>query len=179
MLDQLLSLIRDPADYATALKLYKLDTPLSNEDMAELVELYRKYIHNAKFAPETEDLTYVKITLAVDLLSSRDNPNLDYLELGEENVNVLNTVKQIVIDGEYLTVDQMGTIAETVVDTNIHEGVRIMLARLSLDVAVVGRYFLQMKDSIIVLANFLAGRDPDMLARYTDLTGEVRYKCGN
>lgn len=64
MIDHILPVIKEPADYITALSLYRAD-PLTAAGAGKLLEILAKYqgVDGAG-----EDMEYLKLCLAVDLL---------------------------------------------------------------------------------------------------------------
>lgn len=173
MLEQFLPNIKDPADYITALSLFKVDAPLTAEDTEKLLELYRKYL------PEVDDPEYLKICLAADLLPGRelDSPDFAPLELGRDNLAALFTAKGIVSGATEMNEQQAAAIVVQVKDEAAALPVRILLARVALDSMTVARNVAALREPISELAAFLTNCDTDVLDRYTVLVGEVRLKC--
>ena len=108
MLEQFLPTIKDPADYITALSLFKFDTPLTAAEAEQLLALY------AKYQPEAEDPDYLKICLAVDLLPGRGREAAaDFAALGlsERSLEALFTAQATVTGLEELTVERGHTVS--------------------------------------------------------------------
>lgn len=174
MLEQILPTIKDPADYLTALSLFKVDVPLTAEEAEKLLAVYAKYL------PLAEDPDYLKICLAVDLLPGRtreDTGDLAPLELGEATLDALFTAKTVAEGREDLTVQRAADIVAVVRNEDAAVAARVLLARLALDTMSASRDFALLREQVTDLAAFLTGCGTELLDRYTTLVGEVRMKC--
>ena len=173
MLEQFLPNIKDPADYLTALSLFKADTPLTADDAEKLLALYAKYV------PEAEDQDYLKLCLAADLLPGRERGDaaFDMLELSGGDLDALFAVKEIASGSCEVDSQRAAEIAALVNGGTLSEPVGVLLARTALDTMAASRSYASMREQIAALAAFLTSRSTEVLDRYTALVGEVRMKC--
>ncbi len=174
MLEQFLPTIKDPADYITALSLFKVKEPLTKDDADSLLAVYGKYLLNV------DDPVYLKVCLAVDLLPGRseaDRADFAALELKDGELDALFTAKDIVSGAKEMTAEFAAGILKQAADETLSLPIRVLLARTALDAAAASRNFASMREQIAGLAAFLTGCGSETLDRYTVLAGEVRFKC--
>ena len=172
MLEQFLPAIKEPSDYLTALSLFKVDQPLTNEEAEKLLAVYAKYL------PGVDDPEYCKVCLAADLLPGReDSADFAALELGEAAVAALLEARDVIAGKVELGVDRAKDIADTVKNEAVALPVRVLLARGALDIMAGSKDVAALRTEIAVLAEFLTGCGTEVLDRYTPLVGEVRMKC--
>ena len=172
MLEQFLPAIKDPGDYLTALSLFKVDAPLTNEEAGKLLEVYARYL------PETDDPEYCRICLAADLLPGREAPaDFAALELGDATVAALLEARDIIAGKAEVDGGRAKHIAEMVKEEAASLPARVLLARGALDVMAGSRDVASLRGEIAALAGFLTGCGTEVLDLYTPLVGEVRIKC--
>lgn len=174
MIEQLLPNIKDPADYITALSLFKVDVPLTAAETEQLLELY------AKYQSEAPDPDYLKICLAVDLLPGRgreDAADFAALGLSDRSLEALFTAQEIVAGREDLTEERASHAVALAADEALPLSLRVLVARTALDNMTASRDYVALRDQIAALAAFLTGIGAETLDRYTTLVGEVRMKC--
>lgn len=174
MLEQFLPAIKDPADYITALSLFKVDAPLTAEEAEKLLAIY------AKYQPEIDDPDYLRLCLAADLLPGRTEEDMaDFapLGLGEKNLDAIFAAKKMVTGTEDLEGEKAARIVEQVQDETVSLPARVLLARVALDYMAASRDCASMREQIAALAGFLTGCGTETLDRYTTLVGEVKVKC--
>lgn len=176
MMDRIMPIITDSADYITALSLLKAEAPLSKEEIDKLLALYAKYLDGA------DDTDYMKLCLAVDLLPGRtraDAADFAALELGDQTLNTLFTARDWSTGIIEVQIETARDIAERVSNSEISLPARVLLARLALDSMAGALNFLEIQAQVRVLAEFLTGVGPETLDRYTAMAREVRMKCQN
>lgn len=174
MLERFLPVIKDPADYITALSLFRVDAPLTAEEAERLLAVYAKYL------PDTEDPDYCKVCLAADLLPGRtgeDRAAFAPLELGDETLDALFEVKSVASGREDVAGERAERIVQIVRDGRVALPVRILLARAALDNMAASRDIAALREQVAALAQFLTGCGEETLERYTALVGEVKLKC--
>lgn len=172
MIEYILPTIKDPADYITALSLFKEEEPLSAEEADALLSLY------AKYSDKITDKSYAKLCLAVDLLPGRTRENAaDFaaLELGVD-LEALFSAQEL-LRGQELTVEQAEAVAAQVTGGSASEAARAVLARAALDVMTGAYNFSELQGPVRALAAFLTGLGPETLDKYTVLASEVKLRC--
>lgn len=179
MIEHILPVIKDTADYLTALSLYKANEPLTSDEAAKLLAVYAKYQSQVE---NQDDLGFLKMCVAVDLLPGRteeDAADFAALEIGSATLNTLFTAKKLVAGSEDLTTEAAARIVEQVQDETVLLPARVMLARIALDIMTGARNFVELQAQIRELAAFLTGISTETLDRYTTLVGEAWMKCRN
>lgn len=172
MIEQILTEIKDPADYLSALSLFKADAPLTAEEADKLLALY------AKYSDKITDRNYAKLCLAVDLLPGRsreDAGDFAALELGED-LNTLFAAKEL-LRTQDMTEAAAQKVAAQVTGGGASEAARTVLARIALDVMTGARNFSELQGPVRTLAAFLTGLGAETLDKYTVLVTEVKAKC--
>ena len=173
MIEYILPTIKDPADYITALSLFKADAPLTAEEADKLLSLY------AKYSDKITDRGFAKLCVAVDLLPgrSRENNVADFaaLELGDD-LDALFLARDL-LHGLELTAEQAQSAADWVVNSGASEAAKAVLARVGLDVMTGARNFSELQGPVRVLAAFLTGLGAETLDKYTVLVSEVKLRC--
>lgn len=174
MLEQVLPIIRDPAEYIAALSLFRLEAPLTKEEADRLLEIYTKYLDQA------EDPGYARLCLAVDLLPGRGRETReDFASLGleAEELETLFIVKELLMGEKEMTAERAKGARTAVEDEQLGMAYRILLARVALDLMATSGDYMAMREEIKALAAFLTGCGEELLDKYTILIGEVRMKC--
>ena len=172
MLEQFLPVIKDPGDYLTALSMFKVGQPLTDEEAEKLLTVYAKYL------PEMDDSDYCKICLAADLLPGReDGADFAALELGEATVAALLKARDDIAGKVEIDADRARHIVETVENKAVALPARVLLARGALDIMAGSKDVAALRGEIAALAKFLTDCGTEILDLYTPLVGEVRIKC--
>ena len=176
MIDHILPVIKEPADYITALSLYRAD-PLTAAGAGKLLEILAKYqgVDGAG-----EDMEYLKLCLAVDLLlggRGTDTEACGALELSGATLDALLEAWGLALGWERFSIGDASRIWEQVQSGGASQPARVLLARLALDSMAGAPNFVELQEPIRGLAGFLTDTGPDILARYAALVGEVRLKC--
>lgn len=172
MIGKLLPVIRDSADYITALSLFKADAPLNTEDAGKLVGIYQQY------GESVEDSALAKLYLALDLLPGRTAENAaDFagLELPEDDLNALFLAKDI--SGGELKGETADQVVETVTGGELTRPVDIILARTALDIMADSRDFGGLREQTQALAGYLASVGAEEMEKYSEIVEEARIKC--
>lgn len=172
MIEYILPTIKDPADYITALSLFKAEAPLTGAEADTLLSLY------AKYSDKIADRGFAKLCLAVDLLPGRTRENAaDFaaLELGDD-LEALFSAQEL-LHGKELTAEQAEAVAAQVTGGGASEAARTVLARIALDVMTGVYNFSELQGPVRVLAAFLTGLGAETLDKYTILVSEVKTKC--
>lgn len=172
MIEYILPTIKDPADYLSALSLFKADAPLTDKEADTLLSLY------AKYSDKITDRDYAKLCLAVDLLPGRgreDAADFAALELGDD-LEALFSAQEL-LHGQELTAEQAEAVAAQVTGGAASEAARAVLARAALDVMTGAYNFSELQGPVRTLAAFLTGLGAETLDKYTVLVTEVKTKC--
>lgn len=174
MLDKMLNTITDSSDYLAAISLFQLKKPMTKADTKRLLGIYAKYV------PGADDPVYARACLAVDMLSGRTEEDRAYfapLELGDENLDALFYIKEILNQDREITRQEAQKIVERVQDKSLDLYAQVLLARTALNVLAYNRDFVDIRDEVTALAEFLTSCGSEVLDRYGELVGEVRCKC--
>lgn len=172
MIEYILPVIKDAEDYISALSLFKADVPLTNDEADALLSLY------AKYSDKIIDRDYGKLCLAVDLLPGRGREDADdfaALELGDD-LEALFSAQELLC-GQDLTLNRAETVVAQVTEGKAGDGVKIVLARVALDVMTGAHNFSELQGPVRMLAAFLTGLGAETLDKYTILVSEVKTRC--
>lgn len=172
MIEQFLPVIRDAESYIAALSVVDPNGSFTDEQVEKLLEVYARYMPGL-------DQYALKCCFAADLLPehSRDDAVFAPLGLNEADLDGLFLVKNIVEESQSLSDGVLSNAVNFVQSDDLSEPVRVLLARVTLNAAVLSREFLTMRDAIKSLSQFLIGCGEDVLERYTDLIVGVWLRC--
>lgn len=174
MLDRFLPMVKDPADYLTALSLFKTGSALSTEEADKLLAVYAKYL------PDSEDQDYMKLCLAADILpgrSSQDRGLFAALGLSEAELDALFLCRDLVIEDVELSDSYAGDVVRQALDETVMLPLRIMVARIALDRMVASEAYADLHGQISDLAAFLTACGAEAMEKYGPLIREVKLKC--
>lgn len=174
MIDQILPIITDSADYMTALSFFQEGSPLTKAVVDRLLPVYEKYLE------AESDPDYAKMCFAVDLLPGRtraDAADFAALELGDRTLDALFFARELSKGRAELPVETADAVAKWIRDDSVSLPVRVLLARSALNTMAGALNFVEIQDQVRAAAEFLTGVGAERLDRYTALAREVRMKC--
>lgn len=174
MLDRFLPMVKDPADYLTALSLFKTGPALSTEEADKLLAVYAKYL------PDSEDRDYMRLCLAADILPGRDIQErgaFAALALSEAELDALFLCRDLVVEDVELSDSYAGDIVRRTQDEALMLPLRVMLARIALDRMVASEAYASLRTQIAELAALLTECGAEAMEKYGPLIREVKLKC--
>lgn len=179
MIEYILRNIKEQNDYMTALAMFRIDEPLTEAEVKELIPLYQKY------GQDTAHPELAKQYMALDLMPGRGREDITYftpLSLPEDNLSMLFLAKETITllkKDEAPDVDVVDAAVASAINGSAARPIDIFLARSILNYLPLRWDFGGFRKQAAELAAFLISTGASTMIEYELFLGEAWNKCRN